>query len=241
MRKLVITDNEYLYLNFKEILEEKKISHIFDFRFSFNNKELLEKYNNTNFIGIKIKDSIENIIEKYDLVISLHCKQIFPKELIEKVRCINIHPGYNPENRGWFPQVFSILNGKQAGATIHLIDELLDHGDILCREKVDINIWDTSKDVYDRVLKTELKMINENLEVILSDTVITKKPEKEGNINYYQDFKNLCEINLEEKLTFKQAIDRLRALTHGDYKNAYFFDSNGNKVFIGIKLERESK
>ncbi len=241
MKKLVITDNEYLYLNFKKILSKKKMDNIFDFRFSFNNKDLNAKYTNSNFVGIKIKNSVEEIIKNYDLVISLHCKQIFPKELVEKVRCINIHPGYNPENRGWFPQVFSILNGKQAGATIHLIDDMLDHGDILFREKVDINEWETSKDVYDKVLNIELKMLDEKLEEILSNSVTSRKPEKEGNVNYFVDFKNLCEIDLEEKVTFKEAIDKLRALTHGDYKNAYFFDSNGNKVFVGIKLEKESQ
>ena len=49
----------------------------------------------------------------YKVGISAHCKQIFPAKLVENVRCYNIHPGYNPYNRGWFPQVFSIINKKK--------------------------------------------------------------------------------------------------------------------------------
>ena len=50
----------------------------------------------------------------------------------------------------------------------------------------------------------------------------------------------MCEINLNEKVTMKEAIDRLRALSHGDYKNAYFI-SNGEKVFLKLDIEKEDK
>jgi hypothetical protein len=39
--------------------------------------------------------------------------------------------------------------------------------------------------------------------------------------------------------TFGEFIDRLRALTHGDFRNAYFIDSSGVKVFVRISLELE--
>ncbi len=84
---------------------------------------------------ICLKECDNSFFDKYILFISLHCKQIFPQRLTDNYRCINIHPGYNPYNRGWFPQVFSILNKNTAGVTIHEIDQELDHGPIIYQEK----------------------------------------------------------------------------------------------------------
>src|SRR5690349_163732 len=66
-----------------------------------------------------------------DVVISLHSKQIFPPGLVSGARCVNVHPGLNPFNRGWTPHVFSLVNGLPAGATIHEIDAEIDHGAII--------------------------------------------------------------------------------------------------------------
>ncbi|MCE9864029.1 hypothetical protein, partial [Aeromonas caviae] len=59
---------------------------------------------------IDLKSDTIRLINEFDFGFSVHCKQIFPKQLVESIRCVNIHPGFNPHNRGWFPQVFSIIN-----------------------------------------------------------------------------------------------------------------------------------
>ena len=63
---------------------------------------------------------------------------------------------------------------------------------------------------------------------------------EEGNINTLNDFKKLCEIDLDEKITMREAIDKLRALSHGEYKNAYFITDN-EKVYVQLFLEKEEK
>jgi len=238
-RVLVLTDNEYLFNNFTKIVENKHLQQYrFDFRFSPKNKQFLDKYReSTQFSGISVIESLEEIILQYKLLISLHCKQIFPSELVTAVRCINIHPGFNPYNRGFFPQVFSIINKKKVGVTIHEMDEELDHGPIIVREEVPIESWETSGDVYRRILRTEIRLIEENLEDMLNGTYKLTYPEEEGNINSFKDFKRLCKINPSEVATYIEVIDRLRALTHDDYRNAYFYDENGMKMFVRIHIE----
>jgi len=241
MKKLIITDNEYLYNNIKKILKGKNLLDLFDFKYSYNNESFTNKYRkNEDFQPINIREEKDNIIENYDLILSAHCKQIFPKEIVNKVLCINIHPGYNPYNRGWYPHVFSINNKLPAGATLHIMDEKVDHGPILFQEKVEINDWETSLDVYTKILELEIKIIDNYIEKIINNKFDTKEPESEGNINSKQDFNKLCELDLNENLSMRKVIDRLRSLTHGDYKNAYFFDKNGNKIYVKISLEKES-
>ena len=64
-------------------------------------------------------------------------------------------------------------------------------------------------------------------------------PREEGNVNYKKDFDRLRHINLLQEGTFGELIDRLRALTHNDFRNAYFVDSSGKKIFVKISLTPE--
>ena len=155
----------------------------------------------------------------YYLFIVNNCSQ---KKLLDKVKCINIHPGYNPFNRGWFSQVFSILNGKPLGVTIHEIDEKIDHGPIIDQETVPVYVWDTSLTAYNRVIDKEIELIKKNLERIIQGAYEAKPMIAEGNVNLKKDFDSLCELDLKEETTVGYLIDRLRALTHGEYKKLLF-------------------
>jgi methionyl-tRNA formyltransferase len=192
----------------------------------------------SKFVDMKSDLDIDGIIKNNDLVISAHCKKIFPKELTERIKCINIHPGFNPYNRGWFPQVFSINNGFPVGATVHVIDELLDHGDIIIREQVEIDDTDTSLSLYNKIVEKELEIFKKVLPDIISGSIKTESPEIEGNVNYKSDFKNLCELDMASTGTLKEHIDLLRSLSHGEYDNAYFVNANGDKIYIKIILKR---
>jgi methionyl-tRNA formyltransferase len=193
-----------------------------------------------NIPRLKIRDQVLQIAQKYNLVISIHCKQIFPSELIRRVRCINVHPGFNPFNRGWFPHVFSIINGFKAGVTIHEMDEELDHGFIIVQKEYKICSWDTSYSVYKNIMAMERELVIEKFSAIREGTYLTYLAEGEGNINYKKNFENLMHLDLNEKTSFKDFINRIRALTHGEYRNAYFIDETGKKVFVRIILEPES-
>lgn len=190
-------------------------------------------------INLKNSQSIDNIKIEFNLILSLHCKQIFPETLVDSVTCINVHPGFNPYNRGWYPQVFSIINGKPIGATIHLMDKEVDHGKIIDQTEIKIKSNDTSLDVYERVAFAEKQLIQKNLLEILNNTYsITHSPD-DGNYNSIGDFKSMCNLNLDSIAPLREHIDLLRSLTHGKFKNAYFLDNNGNRIFIRITLEEE--
>ena len=185
-----------------------------------------------------VKEHVGFILDNYDLVVSIHCKQFFPKELVSSLRCINVHPGYNPENRGWFPHVFSILNGKKAGVTIHEMDEYLDHGPIIVQEEYIIQSWDTSATIYQKLLEIERTLLLAFFDRILQNDYVAELP-SEGNVNYLKDYNALKELELDHVGTLGEHIDKLRALTHPPYQNAYFYDQDGQKVFIRVELTKE--
>ena len=238
---LIVSDNVELVSHFKLVAGTIPSNiAIFDYCYSAINKspkELIQL--GMNVVDMKNADNINSIIYKYDLVVSAHCKQIFPKDLVKAVRCINIHPGLNPYNRGWFPQVFSIINKKPIGCTIHLMDEEIDHGDVIYQKEVNINSWDTSLDVYQRVVEAEKELINEHLLNLVNENYECDKLENDGNYNGIKDFTNLTSLDLESNGTLAEHIDLLRALTHGGFNNAYFIDDKGKKIFVRLSLEKD--
>jgi dTDP-4-amino-4,6-dideoxyglucose formyltransferase len=147
MKILIITDNEFIKSNMIEIFTNNK------YRWEYSIQESIN-------LNLKDKNIIQEIVSTYNLVISAHCKKIFPPNLVNNIRCINLHPGLNPYNRGWFPQVFSIINHLPIGATIHEIDNKLDHGPIIVQEEVKINSTDTSLEVYNKVIQKEIELFN---------------------------------------------------------------------------------
>lgn len=238
---LIISDNPGLVAALLHIIDEQGLArdYAIDFACSPLSGQLeIASYGDKVLKPLNIKEEHQSVAEKYELVISLHCKQLFPADLVRKVRCVNVHPGFNPHNRGWFPQVFSILNGLPLGATIHEIDEQLDHGAIIVQKQVKVETWDTSLTAYNKVVHLEVEMLNEYFRKILEGDYITFEPEAEGNVNLKKDFNALCEIDLNETATFGEFINRMRALSHRPYENGYFIDpETGKKVYIKFDLE----
>lgn len=200
-----------------------------------------------------LKTHAERLLD-YDLGFSLHSAQIFPPKLVAKIPCINLHPGYNPHNRGIFPQVFSIINKKPIGATLHFMDASIDSGEVIAQKELRILPNDTSKSLYARIFAAEIALFQTHIEGILEGVlrgeikppkILAKSPANhaphaalQGNYNSKADFRNLCKINLDAKLTMREALDYLRALSHEPYQNAYFVGESGEKYFVSLLISK---
>ncbi len=186
--------------------------------------------------SISVKNDWRILSEDFDLILSIHCKEIFPSDLVSRVRCINVHPGYNPFNKGWFPHVFSLINGKPAGVTIHEMDSKIDNGPIIVQEVCEVYSWDTSLSLYNRIIELEKSIVIKWFPRLVENEYEVMKPKDEGSINTSKDYESLKKLSLVEETTTGELINRLRALSHGDYNNGYFIDSTGKKVFIKLEL-----
>lgn len=240
---LVLSDNEAMLHSVNSIIHStpEAVNASFDFKRSPGGLVELE-LSGVPLEIVDLKTNLDDILDQhYSLILSAHCKQIFPQELVEKVTCINIHPGLNPYNRGMFPQVFSIINGLPAGATLHIMDDKVDHGPIIDQEEVSMQADDTSGTLYERVLQAEEAILRRNMGRLILGTYSTHSPASEGNINTMKDFENLKEIDLQTEGTFESHLNLLRALTHDTYKNAYFINpASGKRVWVRVDLEEEA-
>ena len=240
MNVCVITDNLYIFEHFQGLAAKKPLGASFAFFYAPWNKDFKARFGENGAIRpLRLKEQDESFFSRFDLFISLHCKQLFPDELVNNHLCINVHPGYNPYNRGWFPQVFGIMNHLPIGVTIHKMDTELDHGPILWQKRLELRADDTSKEVYERILATEMELMEAHLEDLLTGNYTLTPMAEEGNLNTRQDFDALRQIDPDKPATYGEVIDYLRAMTHAPYKNAYYLDKDGKKVFVRIELEKE--
>lgn len=244
MKKIfVISDNARLVKFFQEECRNQGQDKIYEiiYKYSTKNKNP-EELIKLGMLPVDMKNQshVDEILNDCHLILSLHCKQIFPERLVNAKTCINIHPGLNPFNRGWYPQVFSIINKKPIGATIHLMDVEIDNGDIIDQLPVDMSDADTSLSIYNKVYEAEKSLLRKNISNIFSGNYISYPPEEDGNYNGISDFKNLCKLNLDDVGTLKNHIDLLRALSHGNFKNAYFVNKKtGKKTYVIMSLAEE--
>jgi methionyl-tRNA formyltransferase len=96
-----------------------------------------------------------------ELIILTAYGQIIPKEILDipKHGALNIHPSFLPKYRGPSPVQTTILNGdKDAGVTLMLMDQKMDHGDIVSQFEFSI-----SEDITYKVLINKLANIGADL------------------------------------------------------------------------------
>jgi methionyl-tRNA formyltransferase len=237
---LLLSDNAILLEAAIKISQKHALTQIF-FACSQKTSKACERLAITKGVAaINVKKNYDTLIRDFALVISMHCTQIFPPELVKAVRCINFHPGLNPHNRGWFPQVFSILNGKPFGVTIHEMDTQIDHGPIIYQEEIPIGYHETSEDAYKNAFRREIELLDEWFPKLIAGNYQTFIPIQEGNYNSKADFEALKAIDLDKPCTPRGFINFLRAMTFRPYQNAYFVDmKSGVKQFVRIEIESE--
>ena len=107
---------------------------------------------------IKVRNNTEFINEIKDLNPDLLCVvaygKILPKELLDvpKYGSINVHGSLLPKYRGAAPIQWAVLNGdKETGITTMFMDEGMDTGDMIFKEKVTIGEDETTGELWDRL------------------------------------------------------------------------------------------
>ena len=85
--------------------------------------------------------------------------KIIPASFLKGQTFVNAHPGLLPQNRGVDAFKWSIYNKWPIGVTLHIVNEQIDAGQILRRQRVPIYPTDTLKDVADRTYHIESDLL----------------------------------------------------------------------------------
>ena len=137
--------------------------------------------------------------------------KIIPASFISGRIIINAHPGLLPENRGVDAFKRAIINGWPIGASIHVIDEVIDRGTLLHRMRIPVFTDDTFQDVARRAYEMECEL-QANFEDYLSGMHKTMRIADRYPLNKEQISKALSR---RIDVIFERNKGRLMALSRG--------------------------
>jgi methionyl-tRNA formyltransferase len=137
-----------------------------------------------------LKSQISNL--RPDLIVVAAYSQILPKEILDipKYGSLNVHPSLLPKYRGSSPIQYAILNGdKETGVTIILLDEKIDHGDILAISNLKSQISNlTSGELSKELAGLGAELLVKAIPKWIKDE-IKPRPQDDSKANYTKVFK----------------------------------------------------
>ena len=119
------------------------------------------------------------LLEKYDveLILLAGYMKMLPKEVLGKYPVLNIHPALLPKfgGKGMYGervhQAVLDAHEKESGCTVHMVDELYDHGRILKQRTVPVLDGDTKETLAARVLTEEHKIYVDTINDIVDGKI----------------------------------------------------------------------
>lgn len=138
-------------------------------------KEIAEEAGIPVFTPAKITEKdIEDIKTLApELILSFYYRAMIPKEVLDipRLGAYNIHGALLPKYRGRACVNWAVINGeKETGATLHVMTEFADRGDIIDAQKVPILFEDTAHDVFIKVAHAARDILVRSLRGLESGT-----------------------------------------------------------------------
>lgn len=150
--------------------------------------------------------------------------------------CVNVHPSLLPYNRGAYPNVWSIVDGSPAGATLHYIDGGVDTGDVIAQRRVEVEPVDTGASLYRRLEDACVQVFQESWPSLHAGTAPRRPQQKDAGTHHrVRDVETIDEIDLERTYRARDLINILRARTFAPYRGAYF-RLGARKVYMQLTL-----
>ena len=117
---------------------------------------------------LKVYNSIkefDNIDEKPDMAIVISYGVILRDNVLNSVKCINIHPSSLPKYRGPSPIKTAILNGdKTMDVCLMKMTAEMDAGDVYMRKNIEIGENDNNEAMEKKVSQISIEMLDEYLQ-----------------------------------------------------------------------------
>jgi methionyl-tRNA formyltransferase len=150
---------------------------------------------------------------------SVHYKRILKPEVISKYQKIyNLHPGYLPWGRGYYPIFWALWEQTPAGATLHEITEGIDEGPIIAQKRVEYSLYETGGDLFLRVREAEKSLFTEYFGKIISGETLPSSAQPVGGTYHSRKEFLMLKKHLDWKsLSTNDMIRLIRYLTFPGY------------------------
>jgi methionyl-tRNA formyltransferase len=197
VKALILCNNPIAIPGIKEFLFYGKVAAIATTRRNKEMQHILQQLMKDTGVPLLILDKKEykqqlaGAIKEYEVNVGLLMTFpfIIPKEILELPAkgFINFHYGLLPSCRGPQPILRHLLNNdKEAGVTIHKVDEGIDTGAVIMQEKVSIEETDTYGTLQTKLAFFAAKQAANLLKILSFGTIIPATPQNEEQAVYYE-------------------------------------------------------
>lgn len=154
-----------------------------------------------------------------EIAFSVHYPIILKEGLIAKYRKLyNLHPGYLPWGRGYYPIFWALWEQTPAGATLHEMNARLDEGPIVSQIQVEYYPDDTGGSLFRRVREAEKTLFNEYWpKIIAGDFIPSHHQPKGGTYHSKEEFFELKKRSNWNTMSSHDLVRLIRCLTFPGY------------------------
>ncbi|MBR5260755.1 MAG: methionyl-tRNA formyltransferase [Oscillospiraceae bacterium] len=164
-------------------------------------KEIAVKYDIPVYQPEKMRDGTALAILKElnpDVIAVVAYGRLLPDDILELPRlgCINVHGSLLPAYRGSAPIQWAVLNGdKITGVSTMYMATEMDAGDILLTSETEIGEFETSGELFDRLMVMGADLLHETLAALESGNV-ERKPQNPAEVTFAPRLeKTMCPID----------------------------------------------
>lgn len=143
--------------------------------------------------------------------------QRIPPPVLELPRygCLNLHPSLLPAYRGPAPLFWTFRNGeREAGATVHMMDEGLDTGDIVLQERITIPEGIRGEVLEERLARRGGRLMAEAVRSLAAGTASPRR-QREEDSSYYP-WPSAEDFRISPAWPARQAFNFIRGVAHLD-------------------------
>jgi len=171
--------------------------------------------------------------------VSILFGHIFPRAIVDifNRRLINLHPSLLPIGRGADPIFWSVVEKLPQGASIHVVNEEIDSGEILVQEELPIDSWLTSGEIYELAMKKLYQLFTD---FYPGWNVYTQSKPQLGKGTFHRS-QELDELRLritESPGTLFEYLNLIQALTYNDNRRARIVLPNNQIWEVTLQLRQ---
>ena len=174
-----------------------------------------------------------------DYIFCIGWSEVLPKSILDmaKIAVIGIHPTPLPEGRGGAPVPNMLMRGwRSSAATMYIMDEGIDTGDIIGEGRYLIDACDTATDIHDKLNEIYPNLIRLYAPMLAAYEVgvmgkLTGRKQKDA---FYPPFSSRKpkDSYFDPQLPFEEAYNKIRALAD-PYPNAWTIINDRKVRFDG--------
>jgi phosphoribosylglycinamide formyltransferase-1 len=160
--------------------------------------EIAKKYNIPIHIADHNSVKSQSLLKEYNVNFGIISgARILNIEIIQCLKhgVLNFHPGLLPKIRGLDSILWSIHKDYPLGVTAHLINEKIDSGIIIKKQKIKISINDNLDSLYEKIYQLQLYLLPRILNLIFTIKYNMSKVKKNGKYNHKMSYDKQVEIS----------------------------------------------